>query len=102
MTVRLVDTGRPPSLPSSRFDGAGFMALRKYCVGLACAAAVSTMSSGALSAQTYSAYANFNLKQNPSSAWSYLVAGDLLTQKVKSCASIAKFLCWWNGQNEPD
>jgi hypothetical protein len=69
---------------------------------MACAAVVAVVASGPASAQTYDAYKNFNLKKNPDGAWSYLVAGDLLSTKLPSCASISKFICWWNDGNEPD
>ncbi len=48
-------------------------------------------------AQTYDAFKQYSIKQNPHGQWSYVVAGALLTTKVKMCNGITKDYCWTNG-----
>lgn len=54
------------------------------------------------SAQTFDAFKEFKLKDNPNGDWSYLFAGQLLTTKLKACGGVTKFQCWWNDGQEPD
>jgi len=66
------------------------------------AIAIVCLAGNPASAQVYNAYKQFRLKANPNGDWSYLAAGELLTQKIKTCANVAKFECWWNGGSFPN
>ena len=48
-------------------------------------------------AQTYDAFKQFSIKDNPSEAWSYVAAGQKLTTKFTACNEIKKLFCWTNG-----
>jgi hypothetical protein len=48
-------------------------------------------------AQSYDAFKQFSIKDNPSEAWSYLAAGQKLTAKSTTCDAIKKLFCWTNG-----
>ena len=50
-------------------------------------------------AQSYDAYKQFSIKQNPAGSWSYVAAGQLLTTPTKTCNNIAKDYCWTNGKS---
>jgi hypothetical protein len=48
-------------------------------------------------AQTYDAFKQFSIKDNPSETWAYVAAGQKLTTKITACDGIKKLYCWTNG-----
>jgi hypothetical protein len=48
-------------------------------------------------AQTYDAFKQFSIKDNPSETWSYIAAGQKLATKLTICDGIKKLYCWTNG-----
>ena len=48
-------------------------------------------------AQTYDAFKQFSIKDNPSETWTYVAAGQKLTDKITICDEIKKLNCWTNG-----
>jgi len=77
------------------------MAGWSWCAGLACGAVIAAIASASGATQSYDAYKNFTLKNNPNGAWSYLVAGSPLNDPVE-CENNKKFPCWWNDEQLPD
>jgi hypothetical protein len=48
-------------------------------------------------AQTYDAFKQFSIKDNPGEAWTYVAAGQKLTTKITTCDGMKKLYCWTNG-----
>jgi hypothetical protein len=48
-------------------------------------------------AQTYDAFKQFSLKNNPNGPWSYVAAGRLLTAREAKCDALPRLYCWTNG-----
>jgi hypothetical protein len=61
-------------------------------------AGIAWLAESAACAQTYNAFSQFRLSENPNQTWSYVAAGNLLTTKIKVCNGIIKDYCRTNGQ----
>jgi hypothetical protein len=73
-----------------------FVKLRRQLLAPALVLGAVACHAGQAAAQTYDAFKQFSIKDNPSEAWSYLAAAQKLTAKLTTCDGIKKLYCWTN------